>query len=79
MPHLDIGHLLLTRSASADARTRFGTTALHFAVICGDELSVKLLLRCQRSGFQFSARFGTTALHSAVTCGDERSVKLLLR
>jgi len=45
-PQLALGELLLKRGAAADARSRFGTTALHSAVIFRDELSVHLLLRC---------------------------------
>lgn len=44
-PQLEIGELLLKYGANPDARTRFGTTALHSAVMCGDEASVQLLLR----------------------------------
>ena len=44
-PLLELGQLLLRRGADPDARTRFGTTALHSAVMCGDEQSVRLLLR----------------------------------
>ena len=70
--------ILLENGASIDARDRAGYTALHQAVLSGQETVVQLLLK-YGANIGKKDRDGYTTFHRAAILGHEAVVQLLLK